>query len=79
MEHKDDDKEIELNLSDQVKEAMANDAELAEALREIFACMRQAMEGVQSGRYRSFDEGMERITGERPRPVDEPFDDEDEG
>lgn len=61
----------EIKLSEQVKQQMADNPELAEAMREIFANMHQAMHGVQSGQYQSFDDAMEAITGQRPKPAEE--------
>lgn len=49
----------------------ASDPEAAPAFRELFANMRQALQGVSSGQYLSFEEGMEALTGNRPERVDE--------
>lgn len=56
--------------SDQVHEKAEGDSDLAEALREFGAIARQAMEGVQSGKYPSFEDAMFILTGERPELVD---------
>jgi hypothetical protein len=54
-----------------------NDPKAADALREMLANMRQAIEGVNSGRFKSFDEGVEAITGQRPQKLGD--DDDDDG
>lgn len=69
-------KDPDIVLSKQVKEAMAKDPELAAALRELFANMRQAMQSVKEGRYKSLDDAMEAITGQRPTPIDDLSEDE---
>lgn len=66
-----DDTDIEINLSDQVKEAMAKDPALAAEMRAMFADMRTVMHGLKTGKYRSFDEGFEKLTGERPTRIEE--------
>ena len=67
--------ELKIKISDEVKEQMEKDPELKKVLGELFANFHQAMEGVKNGQYKSFDEGMEAITGERPKKVDiEDFD-----
>ena len=62
-------------LSDQVKEQMAKDPEIAKAMQAISADFRQAMQLVSDGKYASFDDAIEALTGKRPQPVD--LDDED--
>lgn len=59
-------KELEIRYSDQVKEKIAEDPEMADFLRDFSACARQAMQGVQDGKYKDFDDAMEAITGNRP-------------
>jgi hypothetical protein len=56
--------------SEKIKEQMAADPDLAEAMREFAACCRQAQQAVKDGRYATFDDAMEAITGNRPEPVD---------
>lgn len=67
---KDEDKDIEIELSPQVEEAMAADPELAKAMKDMFANFRQATHGVKSGQYKDFGEAMEAITGQRPQRID---------
>lgn len=55
-----------------------DDPEAASEVRELLANMRQAMEGVKSGKYVTFDEGMETITGQRPQIVSDDDDDDEE-
>lgn len=53
-----------------IQAQMDANPKLGEAMREIFAAMRQAHHAVQSGQYATFDDAMEAITGCRPEPVD---------
>jgi hypothetical protein len=55
--------------SDLAKAKMTADPDLAEAMREIAATMRQAHHAWQSGRYASFDDAMYAITGRRPEKI----------
>lgn len=59
-------KEPTVIIADEVKEEMEKDPDLAEALRDFAAMARQAMQGVQDGKYKSFDDAMEAISGSRP-------------
>ena len=63
------DKEWTVEYSDKVMKQMAENPEMAKAIREMAANMRQAMDGVQRGQYKSFDEAMESITGSRSEPL----------
>lgn len=56
-------------LSDQVQESIEGDPGLAEALKRFSADARQAMEWVSSGRYKTFEDAMEALTGSRPKPL----------
>ena len=56
--------------SEQVKAQMAADPELAEAMKEMAAMMRQAHHAWKSGQYASFGDAMEAISGCRPEPLD---------
>lgn len=58
-------------LSEQVKGKMAENTEMAEALRSMMEVMEAAARGVEEGRYPSFDEAMFQLTGDRPRKLDE--------
>lgn len=49
---------------------LAAHPELAKAMREMAANMRQAHHAWKSGQYASFDDAMEAITGERPESLD---------
>ena len=60
-----------------VQSQMDLDPEMAEAVRDFSAALRQAMEGVAAGRYDSFEDAMEAITGCRPVRMDRNSDDED--
>ena len=62
--------ELKIKISDEVKEQMEKDPELKEVLGEMFANFHQAADGVKRGQYKSFDDAMEAITGQRPKKVD---------
>lgn len=66
----DDDEEFKVEWSDEVVKKAAKDPKLAEALRGFGANARQAMAGVESGQYKSFADGMEKLTGHRPKRVE---------
>src|SRR5215471_17108338 len=66
---KDKDDEFSVEWSDEVKEAAAKDPKKAAYLREFGAIARQAMAGVQSGQYASFDDAIEALTGSRPQKL----------
>ena len=69
------DGELKIKISDQVKEQMEKDPELKKVLGELFANFHQAADAVKRGQYKSFDDAMEGVTGERPKKVDpEDFD-----
>lgn len=65
-----DDKDLEIELSDQVKAQMAADPKMAAALREMFAMMRQAHAATKAGQYKTMDDAMEAISGHRPQKYD---------
>lgn len=62
-------KELTIELSDEVRDKMNSDPELATVMKELFANFHQAFEGVQSGQYKSMEDAMEAITGNRPEPI----------
>ena len=64
------DEEFKVEWSDQVQKAVEKDPKLADFLRGFGAKARQAMAGVKSGQYKSFDDGMEKLTGQRPEKID---------
>lgn len=63
-------KDYTVEWSDQVSEAAASDPKMAEFLRDFGAKARQAMQMVDSGQYKSFDDAMEALTGQRPEKID---------
>lgn len=63
-------KELKIIMAPEVQKDVEADPELAAALRDFSAILRQAMHGVETGQYKSFDDAMEAITGSRPRKVD---------
>ena len=62
---------IKVEMSPQVKVKMAEDPDVAEAVRSMLEVMNAAAQGVAEGRYPSFDEAMFQLTGDRPRKLDE--------
>lgn len=70
-----DDPEYEVVIAPEVLEQMAQDPEMAAAIREICAAFRQSAHAVKTGQHNSFEDAMEAITGNRPEPV---FDDEED-
>ena len=54
-----------------IKELAARDPKAAEAFRIMMANMRNAHQAWRSGRYPSFEDAVEAITGNRPVKVDE--------
>jgi hypothetical protein len=56
----------------QVQEEADKNPELAKALRGLGEAARNAMQGVSDGRYKSFEDAMEAMTGSRPEPVAPP-------
>lgn len=67
-DEKDDDLKIEF--APEVLARMEADPKLAEAVRNMTAAMRQARAGVQSGQYKSMEDGIEALTGNRPEAID---------
>lgn len=53
-----------------IDKMMAQSPEAADDIRDILAVIRQAHQGWQSGKYPSFEDAMEALTGERPERVD---------
>ncbi|HEY4355975.1 MAG TPA: hypothetical protein VGN16_09525 [Acidobacteriaceae bacterium] len=45
------------------------DPQLAKAMQGFREAALNAMQGVKDGRYRTFEEGMEALTGHKPEPV----------
>lgn len=70
-------KEMDVILSDHVQQQMKDDPEMAKAIREFSAMLRQASYGVSTGQYKSLDDAVEAITGSRPVKVDMDEDDFD--
>lgn len=64
-------KELEILQSEQVKTALADDPEAAEALRDFSATLRQAYQGLKEGKYETFEDAMEALTGKRPERVED--------
>ncbi len=57
----DEDKELHIELSEQVKAAMEANPEMAASLREFFSMLRQSTQAVQAGRYANLGEAMEAL------------------
>jgi hypothetical protein len=58
-------------LSDQVKEQMDKDPEIAEFMKEMIANFHQAQDAVDRGQYASMDEALEAITGGKVNEITE--------
>lgn len=69
-----EDKELKIEFAPGVKESIdkmiAEDPKLGEAFGDMLAAMHQAHAAVESGQYKSFDEAMFAITGQRPERVE---------
>jgi hypothetical protein len=61
----------------QIKALIAEHPKAEDEFKGFFAALRQAHQGVQTGRYKSFDDAMEAITGNRPERLDPDDDDDD--
>jgi hypothetical protein len=46
--------------------------ELAKAMPGLAESLKNALQGVKDGRYKSFEDAMQAMTGERPRQIDPP-------
>lgn len=57
--------------SEQIAKIVAGDPAAAGVVHELFANMRQAMQGVKDGKYANFADAMEAITGNRPEKVND--------
>lgn len=55
----------------QIDALTAKDPGLADSIRETLANMHQAAQAVQDGRYATFEDAMEAISGSRPRRIGE--------
>jgi len=63
----DDDKIPQVIIPPEMQAEIDKDPKLAEAMRDMSAQMRQAMQGVQDGKYADFNDAMEALTGQRPK------------
>ena len=68
-------KELKVELSTAVKAQVEDDPELAEAIRHLSACFRQASYAVATGQHKTFEDALEAITGSRPEKIEEDEDD----
>ncbi len=69
--------EMKVVLSPKVQATIAADPEKAKAIKEFIAVLHQAVQGVETGQYKSFDDAMEALTGSRPEFIPDEEDDED--
>lgn len=74
----DDDKELKIEILDQVKDDIAKDPELAEIVADFTAALHQAHDAVKRGQYKTMEDAMEALTGNRPVRIDD-LEDDDEG
>lgn len=56
----------------EMDKAIAGDPELGKAITAFKEAAMNAMQGMKDGRYASFEDAMEAITGERPKVVEPP-------
>lgn len=63
-------KDLEIKISDQVKEKIVEDPDLAKAMKDVQAIFHQAHHGVQTGQYKTLEDGIESLTGSRPELLD---------
>lgn len=61
-----DPKELEIEFSPEVLAQMENDPDMAAAIREFSASLRQADHAVKTGQHKTFEDAIEAITGNRP-------------
>lgn len=66
----DKDKDLIIEMTDQVRDQIADNPEMAAFLREFTAAMHQAADAVKRGQYKTMDDAMEAITGNRPEKID---------
>ena len=73
MTQDDDNNDLKIDFAPGAAEQIAamteKDPALREALTEMLANMRQAHHAVKTGRYRTFDDAIEAITGKRPEKI----------
>lgn len=62
--------DLEITFAREVLEAMNKNPELAAAIREFCANMRQAKHAVLTGQHKTIEDAMEAITGHRPERLD---------
>lgn len=62
-------KEFEIVIGPEASREMERDPVMAEAMKDLFAAMKQAIHGVETGQYETFEDAMEAITGDRPELV----------
>lgn len=55
----------------QLDAIIAEDPKAKAGFAELFACIRQAQQAWAEGRYPSFEDALEAITGNRPERIDE--------
>src|SRR5688500_15826104 len=63
------DKDLHIEMSDQVQGQIDNDPDIAAAIREFAAIMRQAHDSVRRGQYKTMDEALLAL-GVEARKVD---------
>lgn len=66
----DENKELKIEFAPKVLKQMEEDPKLAAAVKEMVANFHQAHDAVQRGQYKTMDEAMEAITGNRPQKYD---------
>lgn len=65
----DDDKKFRIEVSPQAQAKVDSDPALAEVMREMMKSFDAAMEALATGKFETFEDAMEAITGQRPKPL----------
>jgi ATP-dependent protease HslVU (ClpYQ) ATPase subunit len=65
-----DDKELKIEILDEVKDEIARDPEMAELMADFIAMLHQAHDAVRRGQYKTMDDALEALTGNRPVQID---------
>ncbi|RPH76011.1 hypothetical protein EHM76_00220 [bacterium] len=62
--------EFKIEMTPEVAEKLAQNPELAEAMRMFSAGFRQALHAVETGQHKTIDDALEAILGCRPEKID---------
>lgn len=65
----DNDKDLSIEILPAVQEQMDADPEAAAVMKSFLEVLYSAHAGVKSGQYKTIDDGIEALTGHRPRKI----------